>query len=642
MPKIVSSCIYCAEGCKLEYEIENDKIIKVSPVKDDPVSLGRPCVKGLTINEVVDQDRIVYPMIRRRGKLEHASWDEVLNLLIEKIKEFLPNEIFFSPSGYITNEDNFAMQKFVRLALNSNNVDGCCARLCHIATVLAFQDTLGIGSAPDYYDDILNLDCLFVIGSNPASNHPIEFNRILQMKTKGGKLIVVSPIFSESAEKADLHLPINPGTESVFFNALINIIIQNNWHDKETEKLPNFNKLREISAKYTLEITEKICGIKKELISRAARLIGESKNFGVMHGMGLTQHVNGVENVHLLVDLALIKNAKIVSSRGEINVQGCGDMLTGPNLLAFSDQANQENLKKLWGENLPCSRGLNLMEAIGLNQAKMIWISNFNPAQSMPDLNRIHKNLKNAFLVQMDSYFNLTSEFADVILPVPILIEREGTITNGERRIRKITPVRQALGETKTEKEIFALLAEKLGFKNIISKDPKTNLQEIKQIIKDYEKIDIEALWNGKDQFANKEIKFKKFVPEDFEGVEEIKNEKYPFILFTYRSPFAFLTHGHSEKSPTLKKAFGEAVFFINQQDALSLNVKDEDKIKITSKTASLTAPVKISPRVLPGYVGATFHSKDLLINKLFPLQFDEETFTPNFKVVAVNIKKIL
>ncbi len=641
MPKIVSSCIYCAEGCKLEYEIENDKIIKVSPVKDDPVSLGRPCIKGLTINEVVDQDRILYPMIRQKNELKRVSWDEALNLLTEKIKEFLPNEIFFSPSGYITNEDNYAMQKFVRLILKSNNVDGCCTRLCHIATVLAFRDTLGIGATPDYYNDILNLDCLLVIGSNPASNHPVDFNRILQMKAKGGKLIVVSPIVSESAEKADLHLPINPGTESAFFNALINIIVQNNWHEKEAENLPGFAKLKEISAKYPPEVAEKICGLKKELIEQTAEFIGKSKNFGLMHGMGLTQHVNGLENVHLLVDLALIKNAKIVTSRGEINVQGCGDVLTGPNLLTFSDQVNQENFKKIWGGDLPHNRGLNLMEAIGLSQAKMIWISNFNPAQSMPDLNRIHKNLKNAFLVQMDSYFNLTSEFADIILPVPILIEREGTITNGERRIRKVAPVRQPLGESQTEKEIFALLAEKLGFKNIISKDPKTNLQEIKQIIKDYEKINIEALWNGEDQFADKKIKFKKLVPEDFEGVEEIKNKKYPFILFTYRSPFLYLTHGHSEKSPTLKKAFGEAVFFINQQDALSLNIKDGDKIEVTSKTANLVAPIKISSRILPGYIGATFHSRELLINKLFPLQFDEETFTPNFKIVAVNIKKI-
>ncbi len=642
MKEIISTCFYCAQACRLRYLVDNGKIRKVLPLENDPVSRGKPCIKGLTIAEVVDKKRILYPMIRKSGRLERISWPKALNILARKLKEFSASEIFFGASGKITNEDNFVIQKFARLAFASNNVDGCCARLCHAATVMGFKNTLGIGASPGYFDDILNLDCLLIIGSNPASNHPVSFRRILKMKEKGGKIIVVSPIVSETAEVADLHLSIAPGSESAFLLSLIFLLIKKKKYSKEAEKFENFQKLKEAARKYPPEVVAKISKTDAEKIEKAAQIIGEASNFGVMHGMGLTQHVNGIENVHLLVDLALLKEGKVVSGRGEINVQGCGDMSTGPSLLEFSKQIDLENLKKIWKKDLPHSRGMNLIEAIALGQAKMVLITNFNPAQSMPDLKRIHKNLKKIFLVQMDSYFNLTSRFADLILPVPILIEREGTITNGERRVRKVSPVRKPIGEALPEWKIYSRLAKRLKVKGFTYQNSKEILQEIVRVIKDYQKIKVEKIWQGNDFFASKEIKWKRFVPEEFEGIEEIRSKDYPFILFTFRSPYDFLTNEAIENSSTLKKMGEGAVFFLNQKDAKNLGLKKGEKIKVLSKVGKISGPVKISPRILPGFIGANFHHRKLLVNKLFPLQFDEESFTPNFKVVAVRAEKLL
>jgi formate dehydrogenase (coenzyme F420) alpha subunit len=635
--EIISNCIYCAQACKLKYNVEKNKVIKVMPVLDDPISKGKPCIKGLKINEVMDKNRIKKPMIRIKGKLKEVTWDKALNLITQKLKEYMPNEIFLGASGKIPNEDNYIIQKFARLALKTNNVDCCSARLCHLPTAMGFNDCLGITAPPGYYDDILGLDCLFIIGSNPASNHPVNFNRILEMKSKGGKVIVISPNKSKTAEIADLFLQVKPGAETALLNYFISYLLKNTYN-KKLEKLEGFEKLKTIVKKYTKNKIADLCEVDSKILVDVAKQISQSKKFGVMHGMGLTQHVNGVENVHSLVNLVLLKEGKIVTDRGEINVQGSADMLTSPCILEFSNSANLKNMSKIWKGKLPFIRGMSVIEAIALGQAKIVLISNFNPAHSMPDLNEVHKILKKIFLVQMESYFNLTSEYADIILPVPLINERSATLANGERLIRKINSVRKGFG--KSEWQIYSLLAKKLKTQGFAYKSEKQIFNEITKTVKAYENLDSNKIYLGKESYADKKIKFKRFIGEEFEGMDDDVSKQYPFIFFTFRSPYAFLSNEATGNSKTLKK-LTSASFFINPKDALKLKLKDKNQIKVKSKVGFIQGPVSISESIKQGTIGANFHYKELLVNKLFPLQFDEETFTPNFKSVAVKITKV-
>ncbi len=642
MKEIESVCIYCGVGCKLRYLVDDEnRIIRVLPSKSDPVSRGKPCIKGLTIHEVVDKGRILNPLIKKRRKLKEITWEKAFDILVKKLEKFSSDEIILVGSGKIPNEDNFVIQKFGRVVLRTNNVDGCCARLCHAPTVIGFKGNFGIGAVPHYWNEIPKMDCLLIIGSNPASNYPVLFDRILEMRKNGGKIITVAPIYSETATFSNLHISIYPGTETAFLNCIINLLIQKNAIRKDADKIPNFQELRNVVAKYDIKTVSKICRVKESELEEAAEIIANSKNFGIMHGMGLTQHVNGIENVHTLANLVILKNGKIFSGRGEINVQGAGDMLVSPTLLPFSDSINVERARKLWGE-LTIERGTNIIEAFGLGQVKAALISGFNPAHSLPDLNRIHKNLKKMFLVQMDSYFNLTSQFADLILPTPILIEREGTITNGERMVRFIKKVREPLGESLPEWKIYTKLAKMMGFeKQFNYKTEKDIFKEITLLVKAYSHIDPEKVYSGQDAYADKRIKFERFIPEEFEGAEEISNRKYPFVLFTFRSRYHFLSGEATLKSKTLTRMPDKPYFYINKKDAEELKLKDGDEVKVSSKVASIKGKVKIDKRIPKGFIGAHFHFDNLLINKLFPLQFDEETFTPNFKTVAVKIKKL-
>jgi formate dehydrogenase major subunit len=639
MEKISSVCPYCGCGCKLIFVVEKGKVKKVLPDEKDEVSKGKPCIKGLTLNEVLEKGRIKSPMIRKSkfSKLKKVSWEKAYEFIYKKIKKLSPEEIFFVASGKITNEDNYALQKFARVIIKTNNVDSCCSRVCHQATIEGLKNVFGSRGNPWRIDEIADRDCILLIGTNPASNYPVIFNRLLEAKRRGTKIISVQSIANLTSQYADLALTIYPGTETALLNGIMKFLIEKNEYLKECEKIEGFDQLKKVVEKYNKEFVCEICKLSEKDFLNLCSTIAESKRFGALHGMGLTQHVNAVENVHSLLNLLLLKNGKLLSCRGEINVQGASDMGCSPISLPADGITSTQKLEKIWGRKLSKAKGKTLIEAFLISPVKAAFVSAFNPAQSLPNLNVVHKNLRKMFVVQMESYFNLTSKFADVILPTPILLERIGTATTGERRIRLVNRVVKPIG--KPEWLIMKELSKFFKSEKFFPYQNELEIfGEITEIIPDY-RVDADFIYKGNDGWASKEIKFKKFIPEEFEGVEEVKSEKYPFILTTFRSPYQFLTGEMSKKSKTLSK-FEEEFCFINSKDAKKLKLKNGEKVKIASSVGRLIARIKIDNRFPSGIVGMNFHSKNLLVNKLFPTRFDEETMTPNFKLVAVKIEK--
>ena len=638
MEKISSICPYCGCGCRLNFLLENGKVVKVLPDERDEVSQGKPCIKGLTLHEVIRKGRITNPMIRKTksSKLKIVSWEKAYRFIYKRIKDILPQEIFFVPSGKITNEDNYIIQKFARIVFQTNNIDACCNRLCHRATVQGLKNILGSSGNPWRMDEILDRDCILIIGSNPATNYPVLFNRLMQAK-KGTKIISVQAILNTTSEYSDIAVTIYPGTETALLNGVARFLIETKTYSKTAEKIEGFSELKRLVEKFTPEAVCDICRLSEKEFTTLATTIAKSSAFGAIHGMGLTQHVNAIENVHSLLNLLLLKDGKLLSSRGEINVQGSGDMSCTPENLPVDGMIKVEKLRKLWETKLPIQKGKSMVEAFLISPVKVAFISGFNPAQSLPNLKVVHDNLRKMFLVQMDSYFNITSKFADVILPTPILLERTGTVTTGERRIRFVRKLLKPVG--KPEWIIVKELSRLFGCERYF--DYKSELEifrEITEIISDYS-VDADFIYAGNDGWANKEIKFRRFIPEEFEGVEEVRSKKYPFILTTFRSKYQFLTGEMTSKSRTLSK-FSSDCCYINEKDAKKLKIKDGERVKITSSTSNLTAKAKIDKRIPAGIIGMHFHSKKLLVNKLFPTQFDEETMTPNFKLVAVSVEK--
>ncbi len=638
--KIPSICPYCGCGCRLIYEVEDGKIVKIHPDKEDRISEGKPCIKGLTVHEVADKARLKYPLIRKERSERKVSWKEALEYIHENVKDLAPEEIAFYGSGKITNEDNWAILKFGKIVMRTNNTDSCCGRLCHVATVEAVANCLGASNLT-YMDTVNEIDTLLIIGSNPASNYPVFFNRLMKRKNDI-KIISVQPIYNITSKFGDVFVYIEPGTEVVFLNALANYLIQKNAYSKEAESFEGFERLKEVVKNYTPELVEKICKTPREEFLKAAELIAASKSFGIFHGMGLTQHVNAIENVHTLLNLMLLKNGKILTLRGEINVQGVGDIGFIPNKLPTGGFETLSELEKLWGCELPVEKGKTIVESLIIDPVKAAFISSFNPAQSLPALKKVHKNLENMFLVYMDSFESLTASFADVVLPTPALFERRGTVTTGERLVRAVIPVRQAPGEAMPEWKIYRELAKFFEKESFFSwESEKEIFTEIVRVVPAYRNLDPEKIYSGQDMFADKTIKFRRFMPERFEGKDETRSREYPFLLTTFRSKYQFLTGEMTEHSETLNKADDGACVYMNREDAEKLGIKDGEIVKVVSEEDFIQARIKISENIPKGVLASRFHYKDLLINKLFPAKFDEETHTPNYKCVSVRIEKV-
>lgn len=626
--------------------VEDGKVVKVAPDKSDNPSEGIACIKGLTIHEVLGntEGRILKPLIRmsKDEPLREASWDEAYRLIYERTRDLAPSEVFINASGKATNEDCYVTQKFARIAYKTNNIDACCARLCHVTTVQGLEDCFGSRAAFSKMDDVYSVDCLFIIGSNPASNYPVLHNRILKAKRKGMKVVSSQAVSSVTAKFSDVSLLIYPGTELILLNGIMRALLHQGAYDKSVETVEGFERLRHLVELYSIDFVYQTCGVDLEQLNQLIEHIVNAKSLGIIHGMGLTQHVAGSENVHALLNLMILKNAQLLSLRGEINVQGVGDMGCQPDRLPTGPLPTASLLEEKWKTIVPIGKGKTIVEAFLISPPKAAFISGMNAAQSLPNLNVVHRNLKDMFVVVLDQYLDLTTQFADVVLPTPVLFEREGTVTTGERRIRLVRKVAETPGNCKPEWQIFKELSTFFGRADYFSyKEPRDITMEIVNVVPSYRQIDVPNVYAGADAWAEKRMLFRRFMPEHFEGVEDIRSDKYPLILTSFRSQHHFLTGEMTNRSKTLM-SFKEGPFcYLSAMDAERLGISNGDIVAVSSSVGSINCGAQIDENIPKGRVGMHFHFEELLVNKLFPTQFDEKTFTPNYKMTAVGVRRL-
>lgn len=643
---VASVCAYCGCGCRLLFVVEDGRIVKMLPDRTDNPSEGTACIKGLTIHETMsnDEGRILSPLVRnhRDEPFREVSWDEAYRFIYQRTRDLAPSEVFFNASGKVTNEDCYVTQKFARIAYKTNNVDACCARLCHVTTVQGLENCFGSRAAFSKMDDVYGLDCLFIIGSNPAGNYPVLYNRIMRARRKGLKVISSHALYSLTTKFSDVSLIIYPGTELILLNGIMNALIHQHGYDKSAENVEGFERLRNVVELYTIDFVRQACGVDLEKLNQMIDYIANAQALGIIHGMGLTQHVTGSENVHALLDLMILKNAQLLSLRGEINVQGVGDMGCLPDRLPTGPLATAPVLESKWEANIPNSKGKSIVEGFLISPSKAAFISGMNAAQSLPNLNVVHKNLQEMFVVVMDNYHNLTTKFADAVLPTPLLFEREGTITNGECRVRHVRKVREPCGNCKPEWRIFSELSTYFGCAEHFNYETARAItEEIVNVVPAYGQINVDSIYEGSDAWRARSMVFRRFMPEHFQGVEDIRSNKYPLILTSFRSMHHFLTGEMTNKSKTLM-SFNEGPYcYLSALDAKQLDISNGSIVEVSSVVGNVKCEARIDETIPRGRAGMHFHFEQLLVNKLFPTQFDEKTFTPNYKMVAVSVHNL-
>jgi len=675
--KILSVCPYCGVGCGVELEVENGKIIKVNPQKDHPVNKGRLCIKGATLLDVVNHpDRLKYPMIKRNGKFERISWDEALDLIAKEFTRirdtYGKNSIGIFASTKCTNEENYVIQKFARVVIGNNNIDNC-TRLCHASTVTGLYEILGKSAMTNSYEDLAESDCILAFGVNPVATQPIGFDAMLNLKKHGGKLIVIDVRKSETAEKADIFVQINPNTDVALAAGMLKIILEEKLEKRDfiKERTTGFEELLKSLEKFDLKKVSEITGVKEEVIREVALLYGRAEKAAILFGMGITQQTNGVENVLALTDLVLVTGnfgkpgSGINPLRGCNNVQGSCDVGALPNVYPGYSSLTEETRKKfekLWKvKGLPMSKGLTETEIVEGIPERIIgmYIIGDNAVMSLPNSNRVKKNLENlGFLVVQDIFMNETAKLAHIVLPAADFAEKTGTSTNSERRVQMVNKAVDAPEEAKEDWLIVKLLAERMGFEEQFNYNSSEGIfKEIRKAVPQYSGITYKKLGNKGIQWpCNKNnpkgTKFlyekdfgypgKKavFYPLSFVGPQEL-NHVYPFNLISYRQLEHFNTGVMTRKAEALNKIKPEPFVEISKEDAEELKINDGEKIKLESPFGEVEIKAKISERVKKGLVAIPNHFSEAVVNKVIGPFLDPVSKIPAFKFCNVKIVKL-
>ncbi len=516
--------------------------------------------------------------------------------------------------------------------------------------------------------DVGKADLLFVIGSNTTECHPIIGRLIRQgVKFKGTKLIIADPRTTELAKMASIHLRHKPGTDVALINAMMHVIIEENLHNKKfiQERTEGFEQLAETVKKYTPEMAEKITGVPRADIIKAARMFAGVEKAAVLYGMGITQHTTGTDNVKTLANLLMLtgnigrEGTGLSPLRGQNNVQGACDMGALPNVLtgyqAVTDQEKRKSAEAAWGVSaLPAKPGLTMGEMMSTKPGsgvKAMYIMGENPIITDPDMRHTRQSLTNLeFLVVQDIFPTETAVIADVILPATAYAEKDGTFTNTERRVQRVRKAVEPPGEAKADWEIITLLAEKMGHP-FGYKNPEQIMEEIASLTPIYGGIHYDRLngyglqWPCTDRnhpgtpilHQNKFNRgLGKFHAVEYKPPAESVSSGFPLILTTGRILEHYHTGSMTRRSEVLDKLCPNGTIDIHPEDALKLGIVDGDIVAIASERGKIEAPVRITDETAPGLAFMAFHWSELPVNVVTSTASDPSAKIPEFKVSAV------
>ena len=495
-----STCPYCGVGCGVIIETEGTQITGVRGDPDHPANFGKLCSKGQTLHltatpAIAQQTRLLQPMQRmqRGGPAQAVGWDTALDLATDRFTAIIQNDgpdaVGFYISGQLLTEDYYVFNKLAKGLIGTNNVD-TNSRLCMSSAVAGYKLTLGADAPPACYDDVNHAGCLFIVGSNAAFAHPVLFRRIEEAKKANPamKVIVADPRRTDTAGFADLFLPLQPGSDVMLFHGLLHIMLWEGWCDTAfvAAHTSGFDALKTLVREYTPERVAQACGLPKEDLYTAARWFATGASSDPqrraatlsLYCQGLNQSSSGTAKNATLINLHLATGqigkpgAGPFSLTGQPNAMGGREVGGLANLLsAHRDLANPQHraeVAALWGvpsvPERPGKSAVEMFEAAADGEIKALWIACTNPAQSMPDQATVRRALQRAeFVVVQEAYATAaTCDFADLLLPATTWGEKDGTVTNSERRISRVRPAVPAPGEARHDWAIVVDFAQRL------------------------------------------------------------------------------------------------------------------------------------------------------------------------------------
>ena len=514
--------------------------------------------------------------------------------------------------------------------------------------------------------------CIFAVGTNTTSDHPIIGMDIRKAAKEGAKLIVANPREIDLCRFATVWLRHRPGSDVALLMGMMRVIVDEGLADEAfiQERCENFEAFRDSLQAFDLDKVEKLTGVPADDVVRAARIYAQNSPATILYGMGITQHSHGTDNVIATANLAMLTgnvgkpSSGVNPLRGQNNVQGACDMGALPNVFtgyqSVADPTLREKFERAWGSRLPSAPGLTLSEILAAayeGKIKAIYLVGENPLLSDPDARHVEDALKKLdFLVVQDIFLTETAELADVILPGTSFAERDGTFTNTERRIQRVRQAMSPRGDSRPDWLITCQIAKGLNGKGFDFDSPSDVMDEIIEVTPSYGGVNYGRLDEGGlqwpcplDDYPGTPILHVgvfsrgkgKVLPLEYRPPMEQPDEDYPLVLTMERSLYQFHTGTMTRKSKGLNALESEELVQINPVDAAQLDVADGERVRVLSRRGEVKAKAKITDVSPAGVVTMSFHFTETRTNLLTNPALDPVCKIPELKVAAVRVEKL-
>jgi assimilatory nitrate reductase catalytic subunit len=677
-----STCPYCGVGCGVIIESDDHAITGVRGDPEHPANFGRLCTKGSTLHltaavHLTNQVRLLQPMRResRGADPQPVAWstaiDELAGRIAATVEAHGPDAVGLYLSGQMLTEDYYVFNKLGKGLIGTNNVD-TNSRLCMSSAVAGYKATLGADAPPACYEDLDHARTVFIAGSNTAWAHPVLFRRLEDARRAkpDQRWIVVDPRRTETAAMADLHLPLLPGTDVALFHGLLHLMLWEGLTDATyiAAHTTGFDALRDRVREFTPKHVAKVCGLQEADIVQAARWFAGLDNDGSssnnsstrsptlsLYCQGLNQSASGSDKNAALINLHLATAQIGQPGAGPFSLTGQGNAMGGrevgglAHLLGghreVANPAHRAEIAALWGMNeLPSRPGrsaLEMFEAAADGEIKLLWIVCTNPAQSLPDQALVRRALQRCeFVVLQEAYrHTATAPFADLLLPAASWGEKEGSVTNSERRIGRVRgavpPPGQARNDWQIGIDVARALEQRLPARRIDGQSlfPYGDAQQIWEEHRestrgrdlditgiDWRALDHPVQWPCADGATTGKTRLyedgrfptadgrARFAAPAWRPVAEPRDARFPFSLTTGRLRDQW--HGGS-RTGTLGRLFahgGEPAIELHPQELDRRHWKAGDLLRVRSRRGAIVLPVQPNDAMAPAQAFVAMH----------------------------------
>jgi formate dehydrogenase major subunit len=672
---VTTTCGYCGVGCRLEAHTRDGRIASISPALDGPANEGHTCLKGRFAHQFSrKRDRLTSPLIREHGDFRLATWEEAIHRITSELTRikasYGADAIAGLASSRATNEDCYAMQRLMRAAIGTNNIDNC-SRVCHSPTSFALRRSFGLSGATGSFRDFDHADATILIGANPTEGHPVVGARIKQATLRGMKLVTVDPRRIELSDYGVLHLAPRPGTNAAVMLGIAHVIERDGFVDEAfiEARTRGYEELLELLPQYTPEAVEEITGIPAGDLEAAAHIYGEAENACFSWGLGVTEHKYGSEVVQLICNVAMMTGkvgrlgSALLPLRGQNNVQGSSDMGALPDTYTAYRPVGHEDVarsfEECWGVPLSREKGYTIpqmFDAAVRGDLKAMYIFGEDVAQTDPNTAHVIAALESLeFLVCQDIFETETSRYADVILPASSFLEKEGTFTNAERRLQLVAPAIEPPGAAKTDFAIITTVSRALGH-DMGWDGPEDAMREIAALTPHFAGVTYERLGRGGLQWpvepdgTDAPILYGEefalpggrghFAALPYKAPGDAADDEFPLILVTGRRLQHYNAGTMTRRTGNIELNDRD-VLEIHPDDAAALWIDDGEKVSVRSRMGQIDITAQVTDRIERGHVFTTFHFPETRTNLLVGASADVNTSCPEYKVIAVDVRPV-